>query len=195
MPLSTEERKLISRAIHRDREAFAELYVQYHPAVLHRLLALVGNRQEADDLTSETFLRAWNAIHRFEDRGVSIQAWLFIIAQRLAVTYLVRRRRNVALDHVLLEVNPDDSPEQVAERAAEFAAVRRAMLALPHLQREVLVKRFLENLSYDEVVAGVGKPIGTVRVIQHRALRALRRLLLKDRLPQVRQPRATGAGE
>jgi len=62
MPLSPEERKLVGRATRRDREAFAQLYVQYHSAVLHRLLTLVGNRHEADDLTSETFLRAWNGI-------------------------------------------------------------------------------------------------------------------------------------
>lgn len=60
-PLS-RKRKLIGRATRRDREAFAQLYAQYHPAVLHRLLILVGNRHEADDLTSETFLRAWNGI-------------------------------------------------------------------------------------------------------------------------------------
>src|SRR3972149_11168270 len=103
MPLSAEERKLISRATRRDREAFAQLYVRYHPAVFQRALSLVGNRQEADDLASETFLRAWNGIHRFEDRGVSIQAWLLTIAKHLALKHLVRRRRTVALDQVVLE--------------------------------------------------------------------------------------------
>jgi len=195
MPLSAEERKLISRATRRDREAFAQLYVRYHPAVFQRALSLVGNRQEADDLASETFLRAWSAIHRFEDRGVSIQAWLLTIAQRAALRQLRKRQPGLAVDPVVLEASAEYSPEQAAERKSELEIVRRAMLALPRLQREVLAKRLLEGLSYAEVVASIGKPLGTVRVIQHRALRSLRQLILKSSVPEVRPSKATGVGK
>ncbi|HWO72945.1 MAG TPA: sigma-70 family RNA polymerase sigma factor [Dehalococcoidia bacterium] len=193
MVLSQEERILIRRAAERDREAFAILYLRYHDAVHRRVSALVSNQQEADDITSEAFLRAWNAIDRFEDRDVSILAWLSTIAQRLAFKQLSKRRPSLSLDDVSLEADGRESPEEVAERAVQAARLRRALVELPHLQREVLSKRFLEQLSYDEVGTALGKPVGTVRVIQHRALRALRSVLSRTTDMEGAKPAPTGA--
>lgn len=180
MASSTEERTLVERAVSRDKEAFAELYVTYHDAVLRRVRRIIGNQQEAYDITSEVFLRAWNTIDRYEERGIPILAWLCTIGQRLAVTHLGKRRWNLTLDQIEFEAHKGESPDEIAERRAIANNLRSALTELPELQREVLSKRFLEELTYDEIGRSLGKRPGTVRVIQHRALRALRSVVLRN---------------
>jgi RNA polymerase sigma-70 factor (ECF subfamily) len=180
MDPSPEEQTLIERAIQRDPEAFAELYVKYHDAVLRRVRRVIGNQQEAFDITSEVFLRAWNTIERYEDRGLPIIAWLGTIGQRLAITYLTKRRWNLTLDQIEFEAHKGDTPEELAERRSVAASLQNAMVELPDLQREVLSRRFMEQLTYDEIGAIIGKRPGTVRVIQHRALRALRLIVQRN---------------
>ena len=179
MALSSAEKDLLSRAIRRDREAFGELYLLYQKPIFRFVRYLVNDPHEADDLTSETFLRAWNAIERFEDRDVSIEAWLLKIARNIAIRHLnVRnKRQHVDVEDVVLEANPRYSPERLAEGSMEKDAVRRAILMLPSMQRQVVVLRFLENLNYPEVEAILGKSSGAIRVLQHRALKALRSLI------------------
>ena len=184
--MSPEESDLIRRAARKDREAFAELYLRYQPLIRRQLLASLRNAYEADDLTSETFLRAWNAIDRFEDRGISIQNWLSTIAHRLALKHLSRRKPSTSIDDVVLPANSDLSPEASAERVSEVQMLNQALVALPELQREVLSKRFLDELSYEEVASVVGKSKGTVRVIQHRGLKALRQLFVRLALSDVK---------
>jgi RNA polymerase sigma factor (sigma-70 family) len=183
MARSDVEAGLLSRAIKHDRQAFGELYVQYRPPVARYISFLVRNEHEADDLTSETFLRAWNAIGRYEDRGLPVEAWLIKIAHNVTISHL-RRPRPIAVDDLVLPANPRHSPENVAEGLLEVDAVRRAILALPGVQRQVILLRFIENFSYEEVSEIVGKSTGAVRVIQHRALRTMRGLLGETLFPE-----------
>jgi RNA polymerase sigma-70 factor (ECF subfamily) len=179
MALSSAEKDLLSRAIRRDREAFGELYLLYQKPIFRFVRYLVNDPHEADDLTSETFLRAWNAIDRFEDRDVSIDAWLLKIARNVAMRHLnVRnKRQHVDVEDVVIEANPRYSPERLAEGSMEKDAVRRAILMLPNMQRHVIVLRFLEHRDYTEVEAILGKSAGAIRVLQHRALKALKSLM------------------
>jgi RNA polymerase sigma-70 factor (ECF subfamily) len=177
MPLSSEERTLISRAIKRDPEAFSQLYVRFYDLVLRRVSMIVGDRQDAEDVTSEAFLRAWNAIDRFQDRDVSILAWFVTIAERLAVKHMKNRRPSVDVDDVVLGAPTESSPDVLVQRAADLVTLKSAIAELPPIQREIVAKRFLDDLSYVELGLSLGKPVGTVRVIQHRALKALRGIL------------------
>jgi RNA polymerase sigma-70 factor (ECF subfamily) len=174
------ERDLVARAITRDREAFAELYYKHHDAVLRRVRRVIGNTQEAYDIASEVFLRAWNTIDRYEDPGVPILAWLCTIAQRLAINHLSKRRWNLTLDDIEQEIHRGDTPEEIVERNCLADGLQQAMVELSDMQRQVLAKRFMEQLSYDEIGTSLGKRPGTVRVIQHRALRSLRHIVLRN---------------
>src|SRR5438874_11034750 len=146
MALTLMEQELTARATRRDAEAFSELYVLFHKRVYRHLYYFVGSHHEADDLTSETFLRAWKAIERYEDRGLSIEAWPLKMAHNLGVHHLRGRKPNLCVDDVELESH-GHSPERVAEIMAEATVVRNAILALPDVQRQVIVWRFLENLD------------------------------------------------
>jgi RNA polymerase sigma-70 factor (ECF subfamily) len=175
-----DEATLVARAITRDREAFAELYFRHHDVVLRRVRRVIGDAQDSYDITSEVFLRAWNTIDRYEDRGVPILAWLCTIGHRLAVNHLSKRRWNLTLEQIEHEAHRGDSPEDIAERQSMATGLQQAMVKLPAMQRQVLSKRFLEELTYDEIGTSLGKRPGTVRVIQHRALRSLRSIVLRD---------------
>ena len=185
MAITADERALIAKVVKRDREAFSEIYLLYHDQVLLRTTAILHNRDEARDVAGEAFLRAWNAIERFEDRDVSICAWLCKIAERVA---LKRLRRSVySMDvEVLSAVESDDaSLEELAERASDGVEVRLALQELPELQQIVLKRRFFDDASYDSVSSELGKSVGAVRVIQHRALTSLKKSLTLKRQSKV----------
>lgn len=180
MPLSSGERDLISRASRRDPEAFAELYVRSYERVLRRVVSIVKDPVDAEDITSEAFLRAWDSISSFETRDVSIQAWFCTIAEHLALKYIARRRLSVEAEDVDLVASVSSNPAFLAERNAEMAILQSAIAQLPDEQREVISRRFLEELSYAELGNATGRPPGSLRVIQHRAIKALRTILMRQ---------------
>ncbi|HEX5369071.1 MAG TPA: sigma-70 family RNA polymerase sigma factor [Dehalococcoidia bacterium] len=185
MAITPEERILIARVVKRDREAFSQIYVLYHPQVLNRTIAILRNRDEAGDVAGETFLRAWNAIDRFEDRDVSICAWLCKIAERVALKRLRRSASSIDVDTLASFESTDVSLEELAERASDCTEVREALEELPELQRMVLKRRFFDDASYDSVSSELGKSVGAVRVIQHRALSSLKKVLIIKRQGKV----------
>ena len=184
MAISSEERTLIARAVKRDPEAFAQLYVRFYDPVLRRVAMIVRDRYDAEDVTSEAFLRAWNAIPRFEVRDVSILAWFCTIAERLAVKHVKGRRPSVAVDDMLFDVSLEAAPDLAFEREADIAIVKAALEELPMMQREIVSRRFLDDLSYNELGLATGKSVGSVRVIQHRALKALRAIVTAKLAPR-----------
>ena len=196
MPLSDHERTLLHKAQRGDRSAFSDFYLRFQATVYLEVYAIVRSASEADDITSETFLRAWNAIHKFEDRGFSIEAWLKTIGRNLALTYMKRRRQECTGQELEQLVDPALLPEEYVETEVESATVREALLGLPEIQRQVLTMRFYQDLTYRQVADVVGKPEGTVRVIQHRALRSLKDLLVRGGFlrepPHVVDPVAQG---
>jgi RNA polymerase sigma-70 factor (ECF subfamily) len=194
LPLSDCERELLRGARRRDPRAFGELYVAYYRAVYLEIFGLTRNPDESDDLTSDVFLRAWNAIDRFEDRGYSLETWLKKIARNLAVSHIGRRGRQAPSVELDWLVDPALTPDEQADVASDTEAVRQAMIDLPAIQRQVLNLRFFDDMSYNEVAEVIGKPEGAIRVIQHRALQAMRELLLKGRLKPALPP-ASGGGE
>ena len=183
MALTPTESQLINRAVHREPEAFSDLYLKYQPIVLRHIYYLVGNMAEAEDLTSETFLRAWNSIGRFQERGLSIRAWLLKIGLNLRHDHFRRSRRAfpatdlAAFGPHVVDPDPWVSPDLVVEASLHRQALRAAISTLPNVQRKVIILRFLNELSYTEIQSITGKSPGAIRVIQHRALKALQRLL------------------
>jgi len=171
------ERSVIERAVARDAEAFGELYDMHVIRVYRHIYYLINSVGEAEDLTGQTFLRAWEAIDRYEDRGVPFVSWLLRIAHNLAVSQLRSRRQGIQLHDGLVDHNAFRNPERAAEQQADEEHVRQAILKLGHDQRQVIMLRFVEDLDYREVAGIVGKSVAAVRVIQHRALCNLRKLV------------------
>lgn len=174
------ERECVERAARGDATAIGDLYRRYAPAIFRYLFYRLGDRDVAEDLTSEVFVRALEALPRYRVRGRPFSAWLYRIARaRVADHYRGRRR------HPLVPLVPDTpadgaDPDAQAESQLTAAALRRAIVQLTPLQQQVVVLRFLEGLSHRAVAQIVGRSEGAVRVLQYRALAALRRLLERE---------------
>ena len=179
MAISEDERAIVALAIRKNREAFADLWVLYKDRVYQRVVSIIHQPEQAEDITSEAFLRAWNAIEKYEPRDVTILAWLCRIAERLAFRELRRQKPTLEIDEMMLEADAAESPEFLAEQEAGRADMIDAIGGLPEAQRLVLSRRFIDELSYDEVSKLLGKSVGSVRLIQHRALKALKVVLLE----------------
>jgi RNA polymerase sigma factor (sigma-70 family) len=175
-----DEHLLVERAGNRDAEAFGELYDMHVVRVYRHIYYLVNSISEAEDLTAQTFLQAWEAMERYEDRGVPFVSWLLRIAHNLAISHLRSRREGSQLHDGLVDHDTLRDPEKVAERAADEERVRKAILRLGNEQRQVIILRFVEDLEYPEVAEIVGKSVAAVRVIQHRALCSLRKIMKVD---------------
>jgi RNA polymerase sigma-70 factor (ECF subfamily) len=176
-PRTDEERLLVEHAISRDAEAFGELYDMHVVRVYRHIYYLVNSVSEAEDLTAQAFLQAWEAVDRYEDRGVPFVSWLLRIAHNLAISHLRSRREGSQLHDGLVDQDSFRNPEKVAERQADEERVRQAILKLRNEQRQVIILRFVEDLEYPEVAEITGKSVAAVRVIQHRALCALRKMM------------------
>jgi RNA polymerase sigma-70 factor (ECF subfamily) len=176
-PPVTDERILVRRAIARDSEAFAELYDRHVVRVYRHIYYIINDTKEAEDLTAQTFLQAWEAIGRFQPRGAPFVSWLLRIAHNLAVSHLRARKGDAQLHESLVDDRLPRNPEAAAERQADQERVREAVLRLGDDQRQVIILRFVEELDYKEVAEILGKSVAAVRVIQHRALCALRKMM------------------
>ncbi|MEX2245920.1 MAG: sigma-70 family RNA polymerase sigma factor [Dehalococcoidia bacterium] len=170
-----DETALVLRAIQRDQDAFGELYDRHVVRVYRHIYYMVGNAAEAEDLTAQTFLRAWEAIERYQVRGAPFVSWLLRIAHNLGVSYLRSRRESSQLHDGIVDEKERRDPESAYERTAEEELVREAILRLREEQRQVIILRFIEDLDYREVAEIIGKSVAAIRVIQHRALNALRK--------------------
>lgn len=171
------EASLVAAAIRGDAAAFACLYDRHVERVYRHIYYRVGNRSDAEDLTQQVFLQAWRAIERFEQTGAPFIAWLLTIAYHVVVSFM-RRAKSVPpleLEPVAQERWADPEAATLAQYDREV--VRDAILRLKPDQQQVIIMRFVEHLENEDVAAALGKNVGNIRVIQHRALLELRRLL------------------
>lgn len=171
------EARLVRQARQGDRAAFGALYRQ-HVAAIYRYcwLHTGGPQAAAEDLTSSVFLRAWQSIGRYEERGRPLLAWLHTIARNLVTDYLRLRGRAESLDEAL----PAAASADDVDLRIEHETLRNALAQLTEEQRQVVTYRFVLGYSGEETAAAMGKKAGAVRALQLRALQSLRALLERD---------------
>jgi RNA polymerase sigma-70 factor, ECF subfamily len=171
-------RGLVSRAQEGDRDALEELYLIHFDRIYGYLHMSVGNRQDAEDLTTQTFLKMLESIRRFRWRSAPFSAWLFRIAHNLAMDHFRAARRWQPEEE---PPEPAGSEEPSAEQGALEAIGRESMLELierlSHEQKQVLTLKFVFNFSNGEVATILGKTEGAVKSLQHRALVSLQKQL------------------
>ena len=175
-----EEDLLVTQAIDGDQRSFAGLYDRYYDRVYRHLYYRVGKAEEAQDLTQQVFLRAWRALGRYQQRNTAFIAWLLTIANNLVIDFYRNNKNLYSLDSAITEWPHPERVEEPAEMHVEYERARRAMARLRPEQQLVLSMRFVDGLETKEVAAALGKSEGTVRVIQHRALHDLRRLMERE---------------
>jgi len=178
---TSDEAILVQRAIGHDAEAFGRLYDMNVDRVYRHIYYRVGNEQDAEDLTQQVFLKAWQAIHRYKKKASPFVAWLMTISHNLVVDFYRTRKDTVHLEAEVLANGSALSPEQAAEASFEQQRLRRAILQLGGDEQQVVILRFIEGFEFSEIASLMKKKEGNVRVILHRALVKLRDILEKEK--------------
>jgi RNA polymerase sigma-70 factor (ECF subfamily) len=187
-PPQRDERDLVERA-RTDSNAFAVLYRQHVSAIHRYAYRLSGSREVAEEVTSATFERAWQALPRFEWRGGGFTPWLFRIAATEVAGFYRREQRStqpkaqMALRDLALGDAPIDDPA-VAEEL--MRTVRATMATLRPRYKEAIELRFLSGLSQTQAAEVMGCSPAAMAVVVHRALKALRRAIADERAAQER---------
>ena len=173
-------------------ETFETIVDEYQRRLYGFALRMTGNREDAEEIVQDAFVRAFRALGKMTDEQraeLRLQPWLYTITLNVTRNRLRSKRpTNVALDAL---ADPDallsgtgegpDSPEQIVERGTDMALVEQALLQLPMHLRAAATLRFIEGRSHPEIAEILQQPIGTVKSHVHRAVRILRRVLA----PQV----------
>ena len=177
----SEIRSLVERAQGGDRDALEELYLIHFDRIYGYLHMTVGNRHDAEDLTTQTFLKMLESIGRFQFRAAPFSAWLFRIAHNLAMDHF-RASRRIQLEE---EVPEPVGDAEVSAEVEAFKSIGRASMLdlieeLSPEQKQVLTLKFVFDFSNVDVATILGKTEGAVKSLQHRALVALQKRLASD---------------
>jgi RNA polymerase sigma-70 factor, ECF subfamily len=170
--------ELVRRARDGDESALVEIYDQCQAPVYRYVYYRVGDAALAEELTAEVFVRVVGKIGTIREQGRPILAWLYVVARNLVTDH---RRRQGRVAHLPLDesmaAGEEGQPAAVAEVRELEVQLRAALDALTEPQRQVILLKFMEARSNAEVAEILGKDLGSVKSLQHRALAALRRVL------------------
>jgi RNA polymerase sigma-70 factor (ECF subfamily) len=180
-PTPEEMRGLVARAQEGDREALEELYLLHFDRIYSYLHMSVGNRHDAEDLTTQTFLKMLESIGKFRWQSAPFSAWLFRIAHNLAMDHFRASRRWQPEEDV---PEPPGSEQASAEEDALESIGRQSMFelieGLSPEQQQVLTLKFVFNFPNADVATILGKTEGAVKSLQHRALVSLQKQISRS---------------
>ena len=180
---ASQEAEIVRRVLEGDADAFGAIVDEYQKNVYNLALRMTGNPEDAQDMSQEDFIKAFNSLESF--RGDSkLSVWLYRIVSNVGLDFLRsrKRRQTVSLKTWTTEGrnlragkyrNLSAMPEEELNRRLTQEAVRKGLLSLPEDQREILLLREIEGLSYDEIAQALGLEAGTVK---SRIFRARKRL-------------------
>jgi len=173
-----DEGALVQQAIDGDQDAFEILYNQYLEPIYRYVYFRVEDEKEAEDLTEEVFIRAWEGLPRYQHGKYPFMSWVYRIAHNLLVDYH-RKRKTMQISETQLRYI-GASTSSIEEQAAQnhtHGLLHQAIGKLNADEQQVILLRFIQGLSHQEISAIIGKSEGACRVIQHRALTNLSRYL------------------
>jgi len=171
------EEKIVALAVGGDPKAFGALYDHYQPQIYRFLYLKVAGREEAEDLTHQVFLNAWLGIPRYKHRGFPFSSWLYQIARNQVVDHYRARKEAVSLEGIDPEAFAERFDEADMDKSLEVERAIGTIRSLKQEYQDVLILRFVEDLSVKEVASMMGKSEGAIKLLQHRALRVLREKL------------------
>jgi RNA polymerase sigma-70 factor (ECF subfamily) len=169
--------RLVLEAKGGDPGAFGRLFDEYHEPVYRFIANRVNRPSDAEDLTQLVFVKALEALPRYEVRGVPFGGWLFRLARNTIIDHARTRHDHAELNAAADRATDEAGPDEVTLLRQDLDAVARALADLTDEQREAIELRFFAGLSAREAAEAMGKQEGTVRGLQFRAIASLRRSL------------------
>ncbi len=173
------EKNLIERAKNGESQAFGILYDAYQPQIYRFVYIKVSHKEEAEDITHQVFLNAWRKIDEYDERGFPFSSWLYRIARNQVIDHYRAKKEVVEID-ILEETELE---LDIVEEADTKIATEKLMALIGKLspvEQDVLILRFVEEKTHEEVGKAVGKTPLAVRLIQHRAIKRLKNILEKN---------------
>jgi RNA polymerase sigma-70 factor (ECF subfamily) len=181
----SEEKELVKQA-QKAPDAFAKLYDQYYPRIFGYILRRSANLEAAQDITSETFLKALGKLWQFRWRNVSFSSWLYKIASNEINQYFRKAeyKKSISLEELHEQgfelLSPHDPESELIEaqeklkQHQDFLEIQKKITKLPAKYQEVIALRFFEKKQINEIAEILGKREGTIKSLLHRAVEKLR---------------------
>ena len=181
----TEEKQLVRQA-QKAPDAFAELYDQYYPKIFGYVLRRTATLEAAEDITSETFLKALRKLWQFRWRNISFSSWLYKIATNEINQYFRKAeyKKSASLQELQEQgfelISPHDPESELIEaqeklkQYQDFLEIQERIVRLPIKYQEVIALRFFEEKQIKEIAEILGKKEGTIKSLLHRAVEKLR---------------------
>lgn len=177
--MATDIHVLIRQAQDGDQRAFDELYTTFYTPVFRYLLLRAGNREDAEDLAEDTFLKFFKALPTFTLAGSSILPYLFTVARNGLIDQSRKRSHEGKLDEELFLLLPDTEPDPEAQSQTgqDVDVLKKTLRLLPQGEQAAVTLRYLDGLSTAETAETLGKSEEAVRQLLSRGIRRLRSLL------------------
>ncbi len=180
------EKQLAKKAKSGDRQAFTELIDIYKDRIYHMAYRMVNNREEAEDIAQETFIRVYSNLDRF-DEAYKFSTWIYRIATNLCIDRIRKKKAQFSLDESLDGEEGLDgysrlatnqlTPEMEVVQGELQNEVQHAIQSLPSKYRSIVILKYLQDLSLAEISEITNLPISTVKTRIHRGRETLRKKL------------------
>ena len=171
------EKNIIEKAIKGEASAFGLLYDKYQAQIYRFIYLKVGHREEAEDLTHQVFLKTWGSISGYNFQGFPFSSWLYSIARNQVIDYYRTKKEIVTLESVAELKTENPSYSSVMDNNSDIEKVKKAIYQLNPQQQDVIILRFIEDLSLREVASILNKTETSVKLLQHRAIKNLKKIL------------------
>jgi len=184
------ELKIIKESRQGNSASFGKLYDEYHVPIYRFIYLKVSQKEEAEDLTHQVFLSAWQSIHRYKITNLPFSSWLYRIARNKVIDYYRTAKDNLSLETLSQHFSHSDSPAHLTPTLTSNSIetdvsnsliidnIKSALANLNPEQQDVLVMRFVEDMPIKEVAKVINKSEGAIKLIQHRAVNKLKTILI-----------------
>lgn len=174
--MSDGDKNLIERAIGGEAEAFGQLYDKYQSGIYRFIYLKVGLREEAEDLTHQVFLKSWQNISGYSFQGFPFSSWLYSIARNQVIDYYRLKKDTIEIESIA-EIKIGGDLKNSLDNKIGIENVKKAVLELNSEQQDVIILRFIEDLSIKETALTLDKSESAVKLLQHRAVKNLKKIL------------------
>ena len=170
---------LVERVQKGDKNAFGEIYDLLLDKIYRFIFFRVGNKEDAEDLTENVFVKIWKNISSYENKGLPFEAWAFRIARNTVIDFYRTKKQKITLTDNIKETVADEKEthEELLHNQMLKEVIFSKMKSLPDSYREIIILKFIEEKDNKEISEILEKPEDQVRVLQSRALKALKTLI------------------
>ena len=175
--LAGDENIIIKKAKAGHAESFGQLYDAHHERIYRFIFLKVHGRQDAEDLTHQVFLSAWQNIKQYTIQNLPFSSWLYRIARNKVIDHYRLSKPTVSIDSVKNTVPSETDLVTATDAIMETKQIHSAITDLTPEQQDVVIMRFIEDMPIKEVARAIGKTTGAVKLIQFRAVSKLKNII------------------